>query len=203
MNKTIEIMMSEHRIIEQVLRALETFAGHLQQSRSDSRETLARFALFFQKFADQCHHGKEEDRLFPTLVRCGFPREYGPIAVMLAEHDQGRSHVKALASLGQGQGPLNQDEIQSAIDHALAFVPLLLSHIQKEDHILYPMAQQSIPPVEFDRLDAACAAFEKEIMGTDEIQRLHFLAIELTNAYPPESAAVAAAAACAGCHAHG
>lgn len=203
MNKTIEVMMSEHRIIEQVLRALATFAGCLQQGRSDSRESLARFVLFFQKFADQCHHGKEEDRLFPTLVRCGFPREYGPIAVMLAEHDQGRAHVKALARLGQGQGPLNQDEIQSAIDHALAFVPLLLSHIQKEDQILYPMAQQSIPPVEFVRLDAACASFEKEIMSADEIQRLHVLAIELTNAYPPDPIATTTAAACVGCHAPG
>ncbi|MGD0266766.1 MAG: hemerythrin domain-containing protein, partial [Candidatus Methylomirabilota bacterium] len=39
----------------------------------------------------QCHHGKEENLLFKTMVDRGFPRQGGPIAVMLHEHETGRS----------------------------------------------------------------------------------------------------------------
>jgi len=28
---------------------------------------------FFREFADQCHHGKEEDRLFVCMNRMAFP----------------------------------------------------------------------------------------------------------------------------------
>lgn len=56
-----------------------------------------RIVQFFQVFADKCHHGKEENLLFPELERSGSPKERGPIAVMLAEHEQGQSFVKGRA----------------------------------------------------------------------------------------------------------
>jgi hemerythrin-like domain-containing protein len=35
---------------------------------------------FLSVFADTCHHGKEEDFLFPGLEAAGIPNEGGPSA---------------------------------------------------------------------------------------------------------------------------
>jgi hemerythrin-like domain-containing protein len=201
MNRSIEMMMGEHRLIEQVLGALQTCVDTLSAGTPVPRATVAGFADFFQNFADKCHHGKEEDRLFVKMNQFGFPREYGPIGVMLAEHAEGRRHVRALAEVGQGTGPLSAPEQQAVVAHATAFIPLLGSHIQKEDNILYPMAQQAIPPADFEKLDAACADFEHEVLGAAQVQRLKDLALELIGRFPPNLAAIAAAG-CAGCRGH-
>ncbi len=33
---------------------------------------------FIRNFADRCHHGKEEDNLFPAMEKRGIPRQAGP-----------------------------------------------------------------------------------------------------------------------------
>jgi hemerythrin-like domain-containing protein len=202
MSQTIDNLMREHRVIEQVLGALETFVEMLPLNADVGREEVAKFAGFFQNFADKCHHGKEEDGLFVKMGQYGFPREYGPVGVMLAEHNEGRSNVRALAEIGGKSGPLSAQEIQQVTRHSLHFISLLRGHIQKEDNILYPMALQAIPASELARLDAACVEFEREVMGLGEIERLHDLAVDLADAYPPDAAKMEAASACVGCHGH-
>lgn len=198
MNKAIETMMQEHRLIEQVLGALETFAEQARRNSSARREDLANFATFFRSFADRLHHGKEEERLFTRMIEHGFPRDQGPVGVMLFEHAEGRSHVRALAELGSQAGPLTGVELGQALDHALAFVPLLRGHIQKEDNVLYPMAQQVLPREELARLNESCEAFDRETMGAAEIQELRHLATTLISAYPPTAPTMPCPAGC--CH---
>jgi hemerythrin-like domain-containing protein len=199
MNISIKNMMEEHRLIEHVLASLENYIEQLKDGQPASRRVVADFATFFRQFADQCHHGKEEDRLFVKMNQCGFPREHGPIAVMLSEHDEGRRHVSALADIGQAPGPCTPADAELIIHHGGSFIPLLRTHIQKEDNILYPMAQQAIPPAEFDQLDAACLDFDRQTIGTEKIQQLKDLAQQLVHDFPPDPENMTAASVCTGC----
>jgi hemerythrin-like domain-containing protein len=202
MNRSIENMMSEHRLIEQVLGALDAMVIQLDGAGDVSREDIVRFATFFREFADRIHHGKEEDRLFAKMNECGFPREYGPVGVMLGEHEAGRAHVRALVEIGAGSGPLTPAEKRVVIEHGSEYVPLLLAHIQKEDNILYPMAQQAIPKAAFEQLDRDCEAFEKAAMSPEKLEELRTLAAELVESYPPDACRLAGAQACVGCAGH-
>jgi hemerythrin-like domain-containing protein len=202
MNKSIENMMSEHRLIVRVLGALDSLVLRLENNGGVPRQDVARFATFFREFADKLHHGKEEDRLFAKMNECGFPREYGPVGVMLAEHDAGRAHVRVLAEIGAGTGALTAAEQAQVREHGGDFVSLLLGHIQKEDNILYPMAQQAIPPAAFEKLDQDCEAFEQNVMKPEAVQRLKELAAELVEAYPAQPERIEAAQACLGCAGH-
>jgi hemerythrin-like domain-containing protein len=202
MSEAIEILMNEHRLIEQVLGSLETFAFNLQNGADADRQTVKDFGAFFSGFADKCHHAKEEDRLFVKMNQYGFPQDYGPVAVMLAEHSEGRSHVGALLQIGAGDGPLSSSERDAIIEHALAYVPLLRSHIIKEDNILYPMAVQAIPPAEMDAMLAEFKATGPTTAGGSEHERFQAMAQALTHAYPPDPARVIAGAGCSGCTGH-
>lgn len=195
MHPAIESLMVEHRLIEHVLGSLLTFAGDISPQ---DRPTVARFSDFIRLFADKCHHGKEEDRLFARMAEHGFPRDTGPIAVMLAEHDQGRAHASVLAEIGAGNGPMTEDELDAVADNAEQFVALLRDHIKKEDNILYPMALRALPAQQLQQLVEQYEAFERDVIGPDEHRRLHTLAHELATQYPPR--VERDLDFCAGCH---
>lgn len=176
MHSAIERLVNEHRVIESVLASLSFEAAAVEEGKPTDRDRLRRFAEFFAGFADRCHHGKEEDLLFAALVAHGMPRERGPVGVMLAEHDEGRRHVQAIARIGRGHGPLSDEERRDFLAHAQAFVPLLGNHIAKEDNVLYPMAVQLLPSDVLDAMIEAFERFEREDMGEGEHERLHALA---------------------------
>lgn len=202
MHPAIQQLMDEHREIEQVLGALETFSDRLEAGETLDRAAVAKFADFFKNFADRCHHGKEEDRLFATMEQNGFPKEYGPLAVMYEEHVEGRACVKALVETGEGQGALNAAERETVLSAAGAYISLLRGHILKEDNILYPMALQAIRNEEMDRLGEAFEAFERSVMEEGAHARYHALAEELKAAFPPDPVKMAAGSACSGCAGH-
>lgn len=158
----IETLMTEHRTIEKVIDALLAFAGELRRRGATEREELARFVGFLRHFADRLHHGKEEDILFAAMADHGFPTEGGPIAVMLAEHVRGRALIQIMAQAVEGAAPWTDSDRARIAEAAGGYGALLRAHIHKEDAILYPMAEQHVPPGALERVGQACAAFDAE-----------------------------------------
>jgi hemerythrin-like domain-containing protein len=175
----IEILMNEHRLIERVCDALEGFAETAARRTGEDKAELARFVTFISKFADGCHHGKEEDILFAAMVDAGFSREVGPIAVMLAEHDRGRAHVAELRRLSEQAEAWSDDDRRRLLQAAHGYSALLHAHIHKEDAILYPMAEQHLPAETLERVNTGCVAYEASRTGDGEHERLHAIADEL------------------------
>ncbi len=169
-----EVLMQEHRIIEQVLNCLEVLATQAESSKLVDTESAAEALDFFRMFADRCHHGKEEDLLFPMLEAKGLPREGGPTGVMLTEHDQGRQHVRAMADAIQDP---SSPAVQQFIEHARGFVQLLRQHIQKEDSCLFSMANQLLQATDQKTLITAFEKVEHEDMGPET--HMHY--VELAN----------------------
>jgi hemerythrin-like domain-containing protein len=202
MNKCVELMMQEHELIVEVLASLRGMAEQLDAGASVPRQDVADFGRFFRDFADKCHHGKEEDRLFVKMVEAGFPQDSGPVAVMLAEHEEGRQEVRGLLAIGSGSGVLSDTERARVIQYASQFVPLLYAHIQKENNILYPMAQNTISPEQFELLDQSCEAFDEEIRGKINVAELKQLATSLALRYPADSARLAVYGGCGACPSH-
>jgi hemerythrin-like domain-containing protein len=187
----VEVLMNEHRLIESVLDALEAYVDRLGPSSSVDTDDLGRFTLFIRAFADTCHHGKEEDILFEEMVENGMPREFGPIAVMLQEHEEGRRLVGTLSdfaarSAEPGWSDSDRQQIRQA---ARSYAEMLRQHIQKEDGILYPMAVSRFDPATMADIARRFDAFEAEKTGPGEHEKLHALAEELITRYGAPSAA--------------
>lgn len=175
----IETLMNEHRVIERVCDALVGFADEARRKGTTDKDELGRFVMFIREFADRCHHGKEEDILFTAMVAHGFPRNGGPIAVMLHEHGEGRALVGALAAKAAQDGAWTPADLQEIADAASGYSNLLHAHIHKEDAILYPMAEQHLAPEVMAEVGAACERFEAERTGEGAHERYHALAEDL------------------------
>ena len=180
------MLMNEHRLIERALDALDGWVGKLgPDDESDDKAELARFVSFIRGFADAYHHGKEEDILFAAMVQHGFPRQTGPIAVMLHEHDLGRSLVGVLDGLAQQSTTWSEEDRDTLAHKAREFSALLRQHIRKEDQILYPMADARLPEPVKEEMFRRFQAFEEQQTSSGEQQRLRALGDALIEAHIP------------------
>ncbi len=158
----IEKLMSEHRQIERAMAALEAYASLVAKNDPAAVPAdLQLFVTFVQRYADAYHHAKEEDILFEAMVQHGFPKEAGPIAVMLMEHNEGRNYIQTLGEATSIAG-FWTDEDRSAIhQNAMNFTGLLRPHIMKEDSILYPMSLKQLPPPAWEEIGKHFASVEE------------------------------------------
>lgn len=140
------LLREEHEVITRVINALEEAAGVVERGGDISPQFFLDAAQFVRGFADGCHHKKEENVFFPALVAHGMAVEGGPIGVMLAEHDQGRRTIRALVAAAErwAQGDLSART--EVAQQARAYAALLRQHIEKENHVLFPLAEDILPP---------------------------------------------------------
>jgi hemerythrin-like domain-containing protein len=160
--KPTEILSDEHRVIERVLTAVEKLTHKAPRNSLDKwREAL----VFFRHFADECHHFKEEKVLFPALAEHGIPNEGGPVGMMLMEHEEGRNHVRSMIMAVEQLEAGNAAAQDALLSHARAYLTLLREHIQKEDDVLFRMADEVIPEAEQKELLKRFEVHEAEEMG--------------------------------------
>ncbi len=149
------ILRSEHEKILAVIACMRAACESAGTSHGFDAETFRDAADFIRGYADGWHHAKEEVHLFPALEAHGIPREGGPVGVMLHEHEIGRAHVGAMAGALEDAAAGDETARTTVIRHALAYAELLEAHIQKENGILFDMADHVLPPKEQDRLEEA------------------------------------------------
>lgn len=156
-----EILMEEHRVIEQVIGCVEKMAAIAEATGKLHVEHAEQAQEFVRHFADHCHHAKEEDQLFNLLYERGFSPEQGPIAVMLEEHETGRYHVRGMTEAAKAYAGGDKCAAQTWAGHARAYGELLRNHIVKEDFILYPMADEAFSDEDQQQLLAAFDVVEQ------------------------------------------
>jgi hemerythrin-like domain-containing protein len=88
--KPTEELVHEHQVIVHVLKTATAEARRLRDGAAMRTALIEIMLDFFRNFTDKCHHAKEEKHLFPLLEKKGMAHDTGPIAVMLAEHTEGR-----------------------------------------------------------------------------------------------------------------
>lgn len=156
--------MAEHRVIEQVLDALEKLVLRARNGGGFDRQSAGEMVRFMQEFADACHHAKEEHQLFPAVEARGIPGEFGPLGVMKAEHHTGRAAVRGMeAALWEPMD--DQLAVERFLGHAERFIEHLRAHILKEDSILFPLANSVLTEADHDALMGEAERLELEDQG--------------------------------------
>jgi len=77
MSQAMDDLTHEHQALLHALELLDALCQrlrHPEQGRTVDPQDLLQLTGFFREFADRCHHGKEEDLLFPALAARALPR---------------------------------------------------------------------------------------------------------------------------------
>ena len=167
MGKATQDLRKEHEAILYVLQILDK----MMESDSLGAENMLRYygevVYFLKIFADKCHHGKEENYLFKELVNKGIPNEGGPVGVMLQEHTQGREYIAQMTKF------LEDKNISSFNNAADQYRDLLCRHIDKENNVLFMMADNVIYEQAQSVLFEQFEQYEETVIGHGVHEKLH------------------------------
>jgi hemerythrin-like domain-containing protein len=138
-----DLLVREHDLIQRALKVLARLCSSLRHGGPPEPEAAATLISFLTEFADEEHHAKEEDVLFPWMERNGVPRDSGPIGVMLQEHVEGREHIEGLRKASEGlvANPNDGRARSFFVLHGEGYAMLLWAHIWKENNILFQLGE--------------------------------------------------------------
>ncbi len=168
--------MDDHQVIEKVLLALEQALAAPEGPRP---AFVAQALEFFREYADQTHNEKEERHLFPLIESLGVPRQGGPLALMLAEHEQSRALLARWRPLAEAYAGGDRSRLAALRQAFGQYAALLKDHFWKENDILYPMALRVMRPADGEAVVAGIAAVEAS-RGAGVRERYYRMADELS-----------------------
>lgn len=135
-----ELLMTDHQTTEKVFDAVSNaFAAG---GDGPSTRMIGALVEYLEGYVDGCHNKKEEDHLFPLIESRGVPRHGGPLAVMLAEHEQSRELLAKLAPLCKQYAGGDRSRLGELREVFQDYATLVKNHYWKENDILYPMARR-------------------------------------------------------------
>mgnify|MGYP006281128247 CR=1 FL=1 len=180
--KAIDQLKNEHEGIKIMFRILRKICDSLKSDQTLDTGHFEGILEFFQIFVDKCHHGKEEDLLFPAMVQAGIP-EKGPIEVMLSEHAAGRSHIKAISQFFT-RFKSGDTAVAGDLAHECEqYISLMVDHIYKENNILYPMGETRFSQAIDEKLYQDFETLEEERIGKGKHEAFHEMINRLTAIY--------------------
>ena len=134
--KVTEILSEEH---QHILKLAELLEKECSKSGEQLHPDFFRKAVkFIKEYADQFHHGKEEDILFVELNKDGTLTHCNPTSQMLYEHELGREFVREM------EEGVKENDKNKIFRGAQGYAQLIKEHIYKEDNILYPMVEEAL-----------------------------------------------------------
>ncbi len=173
-----EILEAEHGFIAKVVSAAGLLADKLEAGQSVEAQVFQNIVEFMRVYADKCHHGKEEDLLFPLLEQRGVPMRGCPVEALIREHAMGRALVKGLAEATEAWQKGDPSAREHLIKNLRGVTELYPNHIWKEDYLLFPMSNKVLSAEDQQKLALEFNRVE-EAVGREVHQRLELLSEQL------------------------
>ena len=171
--KATQVLRDEHEGVLAMLGVVEAAAYRLRDGKSVPPDLMTNAIDFFRNFVDKCHHGKEEQQLFPALTAHGLPQEGGPVGVMLEEHAQGRAFIRGMSDAAQKYAQGDVAALNALVSNTVGYAKLLREHIDKENGVLFPMADNILSDAEQGKLYDAFEQIEANEIGPGVHERYH------------------------------
>ena len=135
-------LMIEHRLIEQMLSVIKDALAKIESKNEIDPVFVDTAVDFIRVYADQTHHGKEEDILFRELDKKPLRENDRQIMnELIEEHVFGRQTTKALVEANtryRNGDETALDEIAAKLQTLTEFYP---KHIEKEDKVFFPSSR--------------------------------------------------------------
>lgn len=161
----------DHELIEKVIKAMESTIQLLNDGKQIPESILLPVIDFSKNFTDVCHHSKEENSLFPALEQAGMPRNIGPIAIMLMDHERSRELGKEMESSAKNY--ISSGDSTKLINDMQQYVEHITEHLWKENNKLFMMAEARLQYVS-KKIDQELNEIEKTKLKETGKTREHF-----------------------------
>ena len=133
MNKAVELLYDEHEIIMDAISVAKELRKKIEQPELYEQQVFALIS-FFREYADKYHHYKEEEILFPEMIKANELLESGVVKEMLDNHEDFRVLIAGIETLTK------EKKYTSAQDTLAEYVEALTDHIAVENEEVFEIA---------------------------------------------------------------
>ena len=178
MTDFIQELKHDHRVIQEVVAGMSAVADLLDSGKQVNPSILGDLVHFLAVFADQCHHAKEEQYLFPLLAAKVDAATKHQLQLLEKEHGAAAQLVGELAKASAvyiENPPVMRYRLVVLLRRLVELYP---AHIWKEDYLLFPMAQQNLSEEEQEDMADKFQDVEREV-GQDVHAAFEMLAKQL------------------------
>lgn len=154
--KSTNHLMQDHKYILRALNILERMAEETSMDGILPEQDVEDLLRFLTLFVNRHHQDKEEAVLFPAILQDANDPRHSQIRQMVLEHNQERSLVEGL------EDALRTKDAADFVALSKRLILVLRSHIYKEDHILFELADQVMTHAKDEQVERYCEAFEKD-----------------------------------------
>jgi hemerythrin-like domain-containing protein len=179
MNST-DVLKQEHHLILSVLRGAKKEVQQIASTGKVDIEVVENIIDFLKNFTDRSHHAKEEKLLFPKMIERGAWKD-GPIAAMIREHSEGR---KLISTMSEDLDRFKKNDLSAAKElreNLSRYIDLMWWHIQKEDTIVFDIADRMLTFQDQNELQQQFHEVEKQELGEGAYERYRHLAEQISH----------------------
>mgnify|MGYP001766545158 CR=1 FL=1 len=175
-----EQLKAEHEGVKLMLKILGKVCDKADEI---NREHFAKMLEFLKVFVDKCHHGKEEDLLLPAMIETGVPKDKGVIKFTLLEHVEGRGYIKGMSEAFDKLKNGDRQALTKIAENGKKYIALLIQHIEKENTMLFPLADKVLSQTKQTELEEGFEKLEVERIGLGKHEEFHKLLHQLKEIY--------------------
>ena len=168
MNNPFDTLMHEHEIITSVEGIVESMSDLWLKDQEEFKQKAAAVVKFLQSYADNYHHRKEEEVLFPAMRNCSDFSLPELIDEFETHHEAFREYVSDILQA------LEQNEYAEAYKVLCDYLNELLDHIAAENEELFVMAETLLPEDELTTIYFRFEDIDRDL-GKEEKQQLEKL----------------------------
>lgn len=165
--KCTDLLIQEHKVILRALDVLSDMAERVEYDQPVTADDIETLLRFLRTFADDHHQLKEESALFPELMRSSAANR-SDLRQMIFEHDQERSLVEGI------ENALRTKQGAEFVLFANRLTGLIRNHIDKEDSLLFEIADGALSSEQDDRVTAALGKFEVDSACLEDLRMLEW-----------------------------
>ncbi|HXT34916.1 MAG TPA: hemerythrin domain-containing protein [Chloroflexota bacterium] len=166
------VLRDEHAAISTVLGYLDRACNALEQGRQVDPGIFRDMLKFFTLFVGQCHHGKEEQILFPLLRHKSTAMD-AVIVQLEKEHGEGVALADAFAEAVAAYAAHGLAAAGPLVAAAGAYAPYLRRHMEYENEQLLARVEQVGSPGLLAAALTSFDRFEDTVMGAGTHEQLH------------------------------
>ncbi len=177
-----EILKHEHQVIATVMDAAEREIRAIIPNGSITTDNIEKIIDFCRVFVESCHNAKEEEYLLPKMQERGEAGNRGLLKTIFDEHTEGRHLMQLVAhSLPQAKACAFPSCVAGVTANLKAYVELLRAHIDKENNVLFLLADRLLTSVDQQNILESFEKHEAEEVGMGVHGKYLQLAKELSH----------------------
>lgn len=158
-------LMIEHRLIERMLSVVKDVLAKIESKYKVDPLFIDAVVDFIRVYADQTHHGKEEDILFRELNNKELTAEDRQIMEeLIEEHVFGRQTTKALIEANTHYRNGDETALTDIAANLKTLIEFYPKHIEKEDNVFFPSSRKYFTEEEDKNMLAEFLEFDQNMI---------------------------------------